>query len=290
MLENPAEETAHTESGQEYRVPRSAFIRLCRVNNNNAYRGQSDRSVQRGTLRFKSSFHTKTGNVGTPRCLSVLQTRKGKVWIGKWKSLRDNYNKYKKSNESSTGQAYKKYKSWPWASRLSFLDDFNFRRQTESNCENSSANNHTTVALDTENFTMSEKQNTTHSEVTVYGTEPSTQITRKRIKTSSESSDSDKILGYIKNKKKAKLDVVDHIFLSYAQTFKTLPPRMQIMIKLEMASLFARYELQMVEGSNAGASQVVPQSVKERSWSWSSTTNSESEYCDNMSYSSDNSI
>lgn len=126
----------------------------------------------------------------------------GKVWIVKWKSLRVNYNKYKKNNVSSTGQAYKKYKSWPWASQLRFLDDFNFRRQTESNWHRSPANNHTTVTADTENSTIKETQNTTHSEVSVYATGPSKQITRKRIKTSADPSDSDKILEYLKNKNK----------------------------------------------------------------------------------------
>lgn len=200
----------------------------------------------------------------------------GKVWIAKWKSLRDNYNKYKKNNESSTGQAYKKYKSWPWASHLRFLDDFNFRRQTESNSQRSPANNHTTVTADTENSTMNETQNSTQSEASVYATGPSKQITRKRIKTSADPSDSDKILEYLrkKNDQKAKMDGVDLFFLSYAQSFKTFPPRMQSMLKLEMASLFARYELQVAEGSYASASGVAPQSVNQGQGS--STPNSES--------------
>ncbi|XP_061716937.1 uncharacterized protein LOC133524808 [Cydia pomonella] len=195
-----------------------------------------------------------------------------KIWIAKWKSLRDNYNKYKKNNESSTGQAYKKYKSWPWASQLRFLDDFNFRRQTETNSQRTPANNHTTVTADTENSTMNETQNTTDSEVSVYATGPSKQIPRKRIKTSVDPSDSDKILEYLKNKneQKTKMDGVDHFFLSYAQTLKTFPPRMQSIVKLEMASLFSRYELQVAEGSDASA----PSSVNQRSCS--STTNSES--------------
>ncbi|XP_032521672.2 uncharacterized protein LOC116773343 [Danaus plexippus] len=176
-----------------------------------------------------------------------------KVWITKWKSLRDNYNKYKKNNESSTGQAYKKYKSWPWASQLRFLDDFNIKRQTESSSQRSPANNHTSVTSDTENSTMNETEVTTHSEVSVYATESSNQLTRKRIKTSADPSDCDKILEYLKNKNetKAKMDGVNLFFLSYAQTFKTFPPRMQSMVKLEIASLFARYELQLAEGSDA---------------------------------------
>lgn len=200
----------------------------------------------------------------------------GKVWIAKWKSLRDNYNKYKKNNESSTGQAYKKYKSWPWASQLRFLDDFNIKRQTESNIQRSPADNDTTVTSDTEKSTINETQNTTNSEVSVYATEPSKQITRKRMKTSADPSDCDKILEYLKNKneKKAKMDGVDHFFLSYAQTFKTFSPRMQSMVKLEIASLFARYELQVAEGSDASASRVAQQSVNRRSCS--STPNPES--------------
>lgn len=62
--------------------------------------------------------------------------------------------------------------------------------------------------------------------------------------------------------------------LSYAQTFKTFPPRKQSMAKLEMAFILARYELQVAEGSDASASRVAHQSVNQRSCS--STQNSES--------------
>lgn len=156
---------------------------------------------------------------------------------------------------------------------MRFLDDFNFRRQTESNSQCSPANNHTTVTADTENSTTNETQN---SEVSVYATGPSKQITRKRTKTSADPSDSDKILEYLRNKneQKAKMDGVDLFFLSYAQTFKTFTPRMQSMVKLEMASLFARYELQVAEGSDASASGVAPRPVNQGQGS--STPDSES--------------
>lgn len=38
-------------------------------------------------------------------------------------------------------------------------------------------------------------------------------------------------------------DGVDHLFLSYAHTFKKLPQRKQVMLKLELAKLFAEVEL-----------------------------------------------
>lgn len=50
----------------------------------------------------------------------------------KWKSLRDNYVRYKKSVKGVTGQA-KKYHKWQWSQQMQFLDDTLRTRPTESN-------------------------------------------------------------------------------------------------------------------------------------------------------------
>ncbi|XP_048000106.1 uncharacterized protein LOC125237166 [Leguminivora glycinivorella] len=178
-----------------------------------------------------------------------------KLWIAKWKSLRDSYGKFKKNNESSTGQSYKKYKTWPWASQMRFLDDYNVRRPTESNSQPSQATIDTTFHTDT-NITDDSSVDMTVSDATPG---PSKPFSRKRIRTSEDSSD--KILEYLKNKNenKNKMDGVDYFFLSYAQSFKTFPPKIQSMVKLEMATLFARYELQLAEGSDANATRVSSQ-------------------------------
>ncbi|CAG4944522.1 unnamed protein product [Parnassius apollo] len=45
----------------------------------------------------------------------------GKQRATKWKSMRDNYKKFKKSTETASGSAYKKYQKWPWADQLRFF-------------------------------------------------------------------------------------------------------------------------------------------------------------------------
>ncbi|XP_048004295.1 uncharacterized protein LOC125240444 [Leguminivora glycinivorella] len=108
-----------------------------------------------------------------------------KLWIAKWKSLRDSYGKFKKNNESSTGQSYKKYKTWPWASQMRFLDDYNVRRPTESNSQPSQATIDTTFHTDT-NITDDSSVDMTLSDATPG---PSKPFSRKRIRTSEDSSD-----------------------------------------------------------------------------------------------------
>jgi len=51
----------------------------------------------------------------------------------KWKSLKDNYLRYKKEIKGTTGQATRKYQNWPWASQLQFLDKSLAPRQKASN-------------------------------------------------------------------------------------------------------------------------------------------------------------
>jgi hypothetical protein len=43
------------------------------------------------------------------------------------------------------------------------------------------------------------------------------------------------------------LDGIDHLFLSYAETFKQFPPRRQAMLKIELATLFARAEMSQLD-------------------------------------------
>lgn len=47
--------------------------------------------------------------------------------------LKDNYNKFKKTKQTSTGQSYKKYRNWPWAELMGFLDDVLYQKTSVSN-------------------------------------------------------------------------------------------------------------------------------------------------------------
>ncbi|CAG4978604.1 unnamed protein product [Parnassius apollo] len=57
----------------------------------------------------------------------------GEVAKKKWKSLRDNYMRYKKEVAGTTGQTAKKFTKWHWASQLQFLDSTLTDRETTSN-------------------------------------------------------------------------------------------------------------------------------------------------------------
>ncbi|XP_044756036.1 uncharacterized protein LOC123314764 [Coccinella septempunctata] len=76
----------------------------------------------------------------------------------------------------------------------------------------------------------------------------------KRRKT--KSNPAENVSNYFKNKNNMKneFDEVEHFFISYAQTFKRLPSRLQRVLKLEMVTLFARYELQ-AESLDTGVTQ-----------------------------------
>jgi hypothetical protein len=47
---------------------------------------------------------------------------------------------------------------------------------------------------------------------------------------------------------------IDHLFLSYAETFKQFPPRRQAMLKIELSTLFACAEMSELDAQTAPAS------------------------------------
>jgi hypothetical protein len=78
----------------------------------------------------------------------------------------------------------------------------------------------------------------------------------KKLKKKQSTEDIDKIIGYLenKNKNKIQLDGIDHLFLSYAETFKQFPPRRQAMLKIELATLFAHAEMSELDAQTTPAS------------------------------------
>lgn len=59
----------------------------------------------------------------------------GDILKTRWRSLRDCYAKFKRTIRTTTGQAAKKYKKWPWHEHMSFLESTNSLRVTSSNVE-----------------------------------------------------------------------------------------------------------------------------------------------------------
>lgn len=159
----------------------------------------------------------------------------------KWKNLRDSYIKYIKFLKGSTGSA-KKYQNWPWAAHLEFLKDTIVPRATTSNVSQTHEISHIDEA--------DEQDETADSEIIV--TSPSQMLPPKKPPKRKEvTEDVAAVITYLENKKKSKtdtkLDHIDHLFLSYAHTFKTFSPRTQAVLKMEMSQLFGRAELNEVD-------------------------------------------
>ena len=76
----------------------------------------------------------------------------------------------------------------------------------------------------------------------------------KKLKKKESTEDIDKVIGYLENKNKNQLDGIDHLFVSYAETFKQFTPRRQAMLKIELATLFARAEISELDAQTTPAS------------------------------------
>ena len=76
----------------------------------------------------------------------------------------------------------------------------------------------------------------------------------KKLKKTQSTEDIDKVICYLENKNKNQLDGIDHLFLSYAETVKQFPPRRQAMLKIELATLFARAEISEFDAQTTPAS------------------------------------
>ncbi|KAJ8718365.1 hypothetical protein PYW08_002602 [Mythimna loreyi] len=169
------------------------------------------------------------------------------TWLARWKGLKDNFVKYKKSSEPAHADTYKNYKNWPWAEHLMFLDDyFTSRRMPKYSPRPRETQPPSIVEYiiphEHASNEISQDSSIDHS---------------NKPEQSEESTDDEE--------DSQKLDGVDHFFLSYAQSFKKLPVRMQIMLKLDIATLFARYELQadgVTPESFDNIPRVVPLPVK----------------------------
>ncbi|XP_030747129.1 uncharacterized protein LOC115875764 [Sitophilus oryzae] len=180
----------------------------------------------------------------------------------KWKNLRDSYVRYKKFTTGKTGQA-KKYHKWPWSIHMKFLDYTLKPRLHSSNVP-------TEILSETEDSQFSEAENLLMSDDT-----QETNASRERSSTplrtparpkekknksrshpsiENGSDDVDKVIDFLSNKRsKQGIDDVDHLFLSYAATFKKFSPLTQAKLKVELAKLFAETEIKELEAQSPPA-------------------------------------
>lgn len=192
----------------------------------------------------------------------------GEYWSSKWKMLKDNYNKFKKTKQRSTGQSYTKYRNWPWAKLMRFLDDVTYQKTPASKinlvCPNTTQNSQSAspspkIVLEEVEHNRTPRSPNAIFEETGHSRDSVSQHSESNRASSSHglnrnqrrhiiSPDTQAVLDYIKHKNesrrnKTSLDEVDLFFLSYAKNFKRLPSRSQALLKKDMAALFTRYEL-----------------------------------------------
>ncbi|XP_021188451.3 uncharacterized protein LOC110374871 isoform X2 [Helicoverpa armigera] len=161
-------------------------------------------------------------------------------WSSKWRGLRDTYYKFKKNNEC--GPSSRKYR-WPWGEQMRFIEDYNERGFTGSNSDNADQ------AQDILKDIFSQSSIDLYSpderdSVPVVSKTFAPELKKRKFKYRAKPAD--RVLEYLRFKcdQRAKLDAVDYFFLSYAKNFKKLPNRMQSMLRLDITTLFTRYELQ----------------------------------------------
>lgn len=195
----------------------------------------------------------------------------------KWKTIRDGYTKFKKQLKCSTGSSRKNI-NYTWASQLSFLDNFNVPRASSSNIsitsntpQPSRAQTPSIHSDDLENSTSQLNSSPIPSTSSSSQISPSSEFippspfnastsipsTRKNKRASENRRDNDdvgRVLDFLNSKKKKEYDVVDNLFLSYADTFKKFPAREQALVKLELAKLFTNTELQLLDNRSANNS------------------------------------
>lgn len=176
----------------------------------------------------------------------------------KWRNLRDCYIKYKRLEKGTTGTAAcTKYKKWPWGSHLQFLDDSLVRPSTKSNVPSQNPTSET-GAMEASPPNIPAPSGSSVS-VTQAHQLPSSQMPppQKRMRNSKEQSDDvQQLIKYFhsKNTSKRQPDEIDHLFMSYAATFKRFSSRRQTKLKMELANLFGKAELEEMDESYSNSS------------------------------------
>lgn len=153
--------------------------------------------------------------------------------------------------KGTTGSAAcSKYKKWPWSSHLQFLDDSLVRPSTKSNVPSQNPTSET-GAMEATPPNIPAPSGSSVS-VTQDHQLPSSQMPppQKRMRNSKEQSDDVKqLINYFdsKNTSKRQPDEIDHLFMSYAATFKRFSSRRQAKLKMELANLFGKAELEEMD-------------------------------------------
>ncbi|RVE54330.1 hypothetical protein evm_001157 [Chilo suppressalis] len=187
----------------------------------------------------------------------------------KWKMLKYGYTKYKDLNDGKTTPNGTRAMNWCWGFQLQFLDNYNLKRKKKSKYRTSyssstpvpASSTHvdskaaTPSRIDRDCNEISQEENSLLDEIqptssvapasAIRTPQVASQVTQNRAAAANAIDDDiEKILNFMRNKRKRPhTDAVDDLFQSYAKTFKKFSIQTQIMLKVNMAKLFADAEL-----------------------------------------------
>ncbi|KAI4504177.1 hypothetical protein M0802_000648 [Mischocyttarus mexicanus] len=174
-----------------------------------------------------------------------LDLEDGTVAKNKWRHLRDCYGKYLRSQSDTTGQSNKKYRRWTWANQMDFLKPYVTTRQIDSI--------HVGSHSDSDTDTKIKSEPAAHEDIVQYfndshHNEETSVPGHCSIQPTLNLNIPEETIEYLQTRKVQKcMDAMDLLFLSYAQTLKTLSPQRQIAIKLQIAQIINNAEIAQLE-------------------------------------------
>ncbi|CAG4985430.1 unnamed protein product [Colias eurytheme] len=155
----------------------------------------------------------------------------------KWKGLKDGYTKYKRF-QSGVAPSNKSYHSWCWSENLKFLDEYMIHKK-HSKYKKAQTSVSSSPSPPRQSPTPSDEKDLRENiESEPWTVSPAIQYESHGSRRSLSVTDEE-----FEPKRQKLLDPVDHLFTSYAGTFRRLSLKTQCMIKVKMAKIFAEAEL-----------------------------------------------
>jgi hypothetical protein len=138
----------------------------------------------------------------------------------------------------------KKYENWPWARHLEFLE-LAIQPATFSGNLNTLENDGCPQLLSLPASGCPAEPQQHSSQLPPLPPPPPQPPRRNQKRGYSTENVADKIIDYFEANRKTKkyLTDIDHLFLNYAKIFKLFSPKRQVMLKMELAALFANAEM-----------------------------------------------
>ncbi|XP_045504196.1 transcription factor Adf-1-like [Colias croceus] len=184
--------------------------------------------------------------------ISKEMNESSEILKNKWKGLKDGYTKYKRFL-SGVAPSNKSYHSWCWSKNLKFLDNYMiYKKYSKYKKAQTSGTSSPSPPRQSPTPSADEKDLRENIESEPWTVSPATQYESQGSRRSLSVTDEE-----FEPKHQKLLDPVDHLFTSYAGTFRRLSLKSQCMIKVKMARIFAEAELAEFGSVTTNGSEVI---------------------------------